>query len=156
MKKQVIKDERTLMQGHKILSEACIILISILMISIFVQQFILKANFEQYVVEIICFLGILFYIIIRNLMCGITVSDEGKGMVGIRSIIIGTTVTVVNGILNYSQYKAHYEGNIRFFIATLLVTFASATIGAFIVLGLFKFFNNKRQEQIQKELDKEE
>lgn len=159
MKKQILKDERVLMQKRKILGEAYGILMIVLLVSILIQQFLFNAPFKQYAVEFICFFGISFYILIRNLMLGINIFGDEKSekkIMLINSIVTGISVTIVNGILNYIQYAEHYEGRIQFFIATLIVTFISATIGTFLFFALFSFINHMKQREIEKKLDEEE
>lgn len=159
MKKQNIRDERVLMQRRKILSESYVILMIILSISVFIQQHLLNAPFEQYAAEVICFLGISLYMLIRYIMLGINDFGDKKSLkitILINSVVAGIVVTIINGILNYIKYGVHYKGKPGFFVAGLAIMFVSATIGTFVILLVLDFINNKRQEQIKKKLDKEE
>lgn len=159
MKKQIIKDERVLMQKQKLLSEAYGILMIVLLVSILIQQFLFNAPFEQYAVEFICFFGISIYILIRNLMLGINIFGDEKNekkIALINSVVAGISVTIVNGTLNYIKYAEHYDGKFEFFIATLLVTFISSTICTFAFFALLGFINHIKQKQIEKKLDEEE
>ncbi|MEY8353558.1 DUF6773 family protein [Lachnospiraceae bacterium 54-53] len=160
MKKQNMQDERILTQHRKINSEAYGILMIMLFASIFVQQFLLNAPFEQYAVEVICFFGISFYMIIRYMMLGLNIYGETKRAKGIpfmNSIVTGAAVTAINGVLNYSKFAEQYkEDGIGYFIAVLAVTFISATISSFIVLSFLDYLNNKKQAKIQKQLDEDE
>lgn len=159
MKKQIIQDERVIIQKQKILSEAYVILMVVLIISIFIQQNLLNAPFEQYAVECICFIGISIYILIRNLMLGIDMFGEKKKAIIIAlrsSIIAGIAVTVVTGILNYIKYAEKYEGKLVFFAISLLIIFISAVICTFAVFALIGFINNRKLNQLQKKLDEEE
>lgn len=159
MKKQIIQDERVIIQKQKILSEAYVILMMVLIISIIVQQNILNAPFKQYAVEFICFFGISIYILIRNFMFGIDIFGDKKRariMALINSIIAGITVTAVTGILNYIEYAEHYEGNLILFVISLLITFVSSVICTLVVFALISFINNRKINKIQKELDEEE
>ncbi len=160
MKKQNMQDERILTQRRKINSEAYGILMIVLLSSILVQQFLLNAPFKQYAVEVICFFGMSFYMIIRHMMLGLNIYGEtkqAKDIPLVNSIVTGVVVTSVNGVLNYSKYAEKYkEVGIGYFIAVLAVTFISATIGCFIVLSFLGYLNNKKQAKIQKQLDEEE
>ncbi|MBE5991977.1 MAG: hypothetical protein E7247_06240 [Paenibacillaceae bacterium] len=160
MKKQNMQDERILTQRRKINSEAYSILMIVLLVSILVQQYLFNAPFKQYAVEVICFLGISFYMIVRHIMLGLNIYGETKRAIGIpllNSIVTGVVVTSINGVLNYSKYADKYkEDGIGYFIAVLAVTLISATIGSFIVLSFFDYLNNKKQEKIQKQLDEDE
>jgi len=159
MKRQNMQDERVVAQRRKINSEAYGILMIVLLGSILVQQFLLNAPFEQYAVEVICFLGMSIYMIVRYMTVGLNIYDEGKRAKGIpllNSIVTGIIVTAINGVLNYTKYAEHYKDNIGFFIATLVFTFISSTISVFVVLSCFKYLNNKQQAKIKKQLDEDE
>ncbi len=160
MKKKVIQDERITSKRRKIQSDAFGILFFVLLVSVVIQQQFLKAPFEQYAVEIICFFGMSVYIIIGNIIAGDNMFGEGKRakiIPLIHSLIAGITVTVINGILNYSRYAGHYEDdNTGYFIGMLAVTFISSAGASFIVLYIFYIVNKKRQEKIEKHLDTDE
>ena len=160
MKRQTVKDERIAAQRRKINSEANGILMMMLLASILVQQFFLNAPFEQYAVEVICFFGISFYMIVRYMMLGLDLYGEGKrakGMLLVNSLVAGIAVTAMNGVLNYTQYAERYKADgIGYFIAVLVITFISATVSTFAVQAFFAYLNQKKQAQIQKKLDEEE
>jgi len=160
MKKQNPQDERVITQRRKINSEAHGILMIVLFGSMLVQQFLLNAPFEQYAAEFICFFGISFYMIIRYIMLGLNIYGEGKRAKAIpfvNSIVTGTVVTTINGVLNYAQYAERYqEDGIGYFLVVLAITFISATISTFVVLSFFGYLNKKKQAQIQKQLDEDE
>jgi FtsH-binding integral membrane protein len=160
MKKPNKQDERVTAQRRKINSEAYGILMLVLLGSILVQQFLLNASFEQYAVEAICFFGMSVYMIVRHTMLGLDMGGDGKRAKAIpfvNSIVAGAVLTAINGVLNYSRYGEHYQADgIGYFIATLAVTFISATVFVFVVLSLINYLNKKRQAQIQKRLDEDE
>ncbi len=160
MKTQNLQDERVVAQRRKINSEANGILMIVLLCSILVQQFLLNAPFEQYAVEFICFLGISLYMSIRYMTLGLNINGEGKQANAIplvNSIIVGITVTMINGIFNYIRYAEQYkEDGIGYFIAVLAITFISATVSAFVVLFTLDCINKKKQEEIKKQLDEKE
>lgn len=132
----------------------------VLLTSMFVQQFFLNAPFKQYAAEFICFFGISIYTTVRYITVGLNIYGEGKQakyIPFVNSIVSGITVTVINGVLNYIKYAEHYsEDGISFFIATLVITFISATLVSFAFLSCLSFLNKKRQEKIQKQLDEDE
>ncbi len=160
MKNQDLQDERIVAQRRKINSDAYGILMIILLGSILVQQFLLNASFEQYAVEFICFFGMSAYMIIRYLTSGFNLYGEGrraKTISFVNSIVAGSVVTAINGVLNYKQYADKYkEDGIGYFIAVLVVTFISATLLAWIVLFCINILNERSQKRIQKKLDEEE
>ena len=160
MKKQNLQDERVVAQRRKINSEAYGILMIMLFGSIFVQQYLLKAPFEQYIVEIICFIGMSIYMIARYMMLGLNLYGEGrraKVFPYANSIVTGIVVTAINGVLNYSQYAEQYKADgIGYFFAVLAITFVSATVLTFVILLFFYLWNKKKQEKIQKQLDEDE
>lgn len=73
MKNNNIQDERILLQRRRIQSDAYQILIYCLLISIIIQQFILKVPFSQFAVEFFCITGMGLYMIIRHLTSGIDI-----------------------------------------------------------------------------------
>ena len=160
MKKQKAQDERITAQRRKVNSEAFGILMIVLIASVIGQQYLLNAPLEQYIVELICFIGMSFYIILRYVTLGINIFDEGKHARSIplvNSIVTGIVVTVVNGVLNYSQNAEKYKSDgIGFFIAVLGITFISASIFTFVVLSFVSCLNKIKQAQIRKQLDKDE
>ena len=160
MTKQNMQDERTVAQRRKINSEALGILMIVLLGSIFVQQAFQKAPFEQYAVEVICFLGISVYMVVRHIMLGLNIYGEGKpakGLLLLNSMVAGIAVAAINGVLNYTQYSEQYKADgIGYFFAVLAITFFSATVLTFAVLSFFNYLNLKKQSSIQKRLDQSE
>lgn len=160
MKKQNLQDERVVAQRRKINSDAYGILIIALLCSILVQQFLLKAPFQQYAVECICFFGMSLYIIIRYMTLGLNLYGEGKRTKAntfVNCIVTGIVVTAINGVLNYTQYAEKYnKDGIGYFIAVLAVTFISAAALAAVVLSCLNYFNSKKQAKIEKQLDEKE
>ena len=160
MKNQQNRDERVVMQRRKIQSEAFTILIYVLLLSVPIQQFVLGAPFEQFAVEFICVIGISIYIIFRNFMLGHSIFGEGKRaktMPVVNALVVGFTVTVINGILNYRQHSDIYmEDGMGLFFAILAITFISATGICFILLFIINYFNKCKQDKIQKQLDADE
>lgn len=160
MKKQIQKDERILAQQRKIGSDAFSILWIGLIISVLVQQYLFNAPFTQYAVEIVLFITMSFYILIRNLISGNDLFASRKGSqatVIINSLVCGLTVTIINTILNYAKYSDRVELPIA--INTVLVagiTFVSATATAFIALELLYFANKKKQKKIESDLNDNE
>ena len=91
---------------------------------------------------------------------GLDINSEGKRakiMPLINSLVAGITVTVINGISNYTRYAEYYiEDGIGYFVAVLAVTFISATVFCFIVMSFINHLNKIKQDKIQKRLDKDE
>ncbi|WP_312442939.1 DUF6773 family protein [Lacrimispora sp.] len=160
MKIQNMQDERVVALRRKINSEAYGILMIVLLGSILVQQYLFNAPFKQYAVEVICFFGMSLYMTIRYMTLGLDIYGEGKRskvIPFVNSIVAGIVVTVINGVLNYTQYAEKYkEDGIGYFIAVLAVTFISATISTFVVMSCLNYLNKKRQAKIQKQLDEKE
>ncbi len=160
MKRQSMQDERVSAQRRKVNSEAYGILMILLLVSILVQQFLFNAPFKQYAAEFICFFGMSIYMVVRYIMLGLNINGEGKQAKNVSlviSILAGSIVTTLNGIINYTRYAEHYRADgIGFFIATLVVTFMSATVLAFVLLSCANHMNNRKQAKIQKQLDEDE
>ena len=78
MKKQNPQDERIVVERRKINSEAYGILFIVLLMSVLIQHYLLEAPIEQYAVELICFVGISVYTLIRYMTIGHDLFGEGK------------------------------------------------------------------------------
>jgi len=160
MKKQNTLDERVITQRRKVNSEAFGILMIALVASMLIQQFLLKAPFVQYVAELICFIGMALYMIIRYIMLGINIYDDEKQTKSsplINSLVSGVVVTLVTGVLNYLENAERYKiDGIGYFIAMLAITLISSSVFTYIILSCANFFNNKKQAQIEKEMDENE
>ena len=160
MKRQEIKDERVIEQRRKVSSEVDAILMMVLLVSIFVQQFFQNAPFKQYAVEFMCFFGISFYKLVRYMTLGLyyNFGEKREKMLSlINSLATGLALTVVNGVSNYSRYSEHYlEDGIGYFIAVLAITFISGTGLCYIVMSFFSHLNKVKQDKIQKKLDEDE
>ena len=159
--KERVKDERSIANRNKINSEAYIIVIIVLFSSVIIQQTFLGAPFKQYVVELICFIGMTAYVAIRSIVTGADLY-EGEKKSSTRSFLLngmiaGAVVTLINGFLNYSRYAEHYQKvGTWLFIATLGITFVSASALTFVVQLCVNYFNNKKQMELEKQLDEEE
>ena len=157
MIKKAIQDERVVTQRRKIQSDGFSIMFIVLLISVLVQQFLFGAPFQQYAVELICFLGMSFYMIIRNIAVGNNIfgdSKRAKTIPLVNSLVTGITVTAINGVLNYARYSDKYqEDGIGFFIAVLGITFVSTTFFAFITMACISFLNKRKQASIQRQFD---
>lgn len=159
MKKQDSQDERVVAQRRKIQSEGFAIIFFVLLISSVVQSFFLNAPLEQYAVEMICFLGMSVYLLIRNITLGNNLfgdNKRAKAMPLVNSLVTGIIATAIHGVLNYSRYSEHYENNVGFYIAGLAIFFVSVTVSVFAVLSFLLYLNKKKQAKIQKQLDEDE
>lgn len=101
-------DERVLAQKRKIQSDGFAILFFGLLLSVLVQQYIFNAPVSQYIVELILFIIMSIYLIVRNIMVGNdifstnTSSDtSSKKIIIINSFVCGLTITIINTTLNY-------------------------------------------------------
>lgn len=70
MKTNKIKDERIIQLNNKIQSEAFILIISILALSIFIKAYMLDMGVREYLTELIVMIISLVYISIRGAMVG--------------------------------------------------------------------------------------
>lgn len=151
MKKNLIQDERITAQRHKIQSDACGILLIVLLMSILVQEYVFDAPFSQYAAEFACFFGASMYIVIRNIVSGNDLygtKNSGKKLLVVNSLVTGITVTVIVGISNYIRYSEKFTGGLLF--AALAITFACGTFTAFLGLSLVHILNKRRQKKYQK------
>jgi len=164
MKNRKIQDERVVSQQRQIQSDGFVILLFILLVSVIVQRFIMDAPYEQYAVELISFLGMSVYLVIRNIIHGNNLLDDGKQADGkqakvkllVNILLTSIIATTIHGVLNYSMHYEHYENNIGLFIAVLAIFFVSITILALAVYSLLAYLSKKRRATIHKQLDEDE
>jgi len=155
MRKLNLQDERVTLQRRRINSEAFVILLFALFVSIPVQAFLFDAPFEQYAFECICLFVISIYVVSRNIMLGQDIFGEEKHpkLISIlTSIGAGIGAAVINGVFSYSVYQE----DIGSFIASLATTFIIVVIDAFIGMSFIGSLNKKKQTKIQKQLEENE
>jgi len=159
MRKNLRQDERAVSQKRKIGSETCNLLLGGLFISLLVKEYVFNVPFSQYATEVICLFGAVIYIVIRNIIAGNdlyeTKNNNGKKSVIVNSLVGGLAICVIAGITNYARYGEKYTDGTLLLI-TLAITFVSGTVVIFLIYSLIYILNQKRQEKIAEELDKEE
>lgn len=159
MKKKNLPDERVMTQRRQLQSEAFVILLSVLLISIVVQRFLLDAPFQQYAAELVCSIAILFYLSIRNIALGgdlLGNIEREKNIALISGLVVSILVTAIHGVASYTQYRVHFEHHKGFFIASLAIFLISTSFLSFVLIyPIYKLCKNK-QAKIQKQLDKDE
>ncbi len=158
MNKQMIKDERVISAKRKIQSDGFSIVWFLLLISVLVQQYVFKAPFSQYVVEMVIWLTMSVYILILNIAKGndiyLTNNKKSSLLIIIQSVFTGAAVAIIITIQNYFKYseKVH-DTIIKNTIAVAAVSFISATLGVFVILKILSYFNSKKQQRINSKLD---
>jgi uncharacterized membrane protein len=159
MKKQNQHDERIVVERRKINSEAYGILFIVLLISVLIQRYWFEAPIEQYAVELICFLGVSVYTLIRYMMIGHDLFGEGKRAKYIpllNSIVVGIVVAVNNVVLNYPKNAEYYSDNIGMFVFILAINFVSVVVLTFALLSCLSYLNKRKQAKILEQLEDDE
>jgi hypothetical protein len=148
MKNNKIQDERILLARRKIQSDAYGWLVWVLMISIIVQQFFMKAPFAQYSVEFFALIGCGLYISIRHFREGIDIwnsKDNGKKKMLLNIIVSGIASVILfallSGIYNIKNLTSYFVSFVIFFFV-----FRSAVIA----------INKKKQQTIENKLNEDE
>ena len=148
MKNNKIQDERILLARRKIQSDAYGWLVWVLMISIIVQQFFMKAPFAQYSVEFFALIGCGLYISIRHFREGIDIwnsKDNGKKKMLLNIIVSGIASVILfallSGIYNIKNLTSYFVSFVIFFFV-----FRSAVIA----------INKKKQQTIENKLSEDE
>lgn len=157
MKNHKLQDERVIIAKRKIQSDGFQIIWIVLIISILIQQYLYNAPFTQYAVELFIFIAMSIYILIANIGIGndiFTTEKRGRSMILINSITTGVTVTIINTMINYINYRDKIQSSIITQIILVAgITFVCSTILAFVVLKIFYTINKKRQHAINKKLN---
>lgn len=148
MKYNNIQDERILLARRKIQSEAYGWLVYLLMISIIVQQFFMKAPFAQYAVEFFALIGCGLYISIRHFKEGIDIwNSKGNGR---KKLLLNTIVSGVVSVILFALLSGIYD------IKNLTSYFVSFVIFFFVFRSSVIAINNKKQQTIENKLNEDE
>lgn len=145
MKNDYIQDERILSERRIIQSKGYSWILLILMISIIVQQVIMKAPFPQYAVEFFIVIGCGFYNSIATFKRGIDIWNprgESKKKILVNTLIAGAVSVFILVVL----YGNHQIDNLAFYFISFIVFFFAIRL---IMIGLI----NKKQNYIDKELN---
>lgn len=159
MKREKIQDERILIQKRKIGSDAFQILFYGLLLSVLIQQYMFNAPFSQYAVEVILFLAISVYIIVRNIMVGNDLFESSKysqKLVVLNSLVTGLVVAIINTTLNYMKLGEWFKRDIINTLLVAAVTFLSSSIITFIAFETLYIVNKKKQKKIESMLNDED
>lgn len=149
MKKQVMEDERILLERRKIQSKGFAYVIYALLISVLVQQFLMSAPFEQYAVEFIILMACGFYNLIANYRKGIDLwASENNNNIK-NPLLQSLSVGLGAGIGLY------FIASLRD-IPQLIIICLSIVISYFVFSSVVIRLNKNRQSKINQELDEEE
>lgn len=160
MKTNKIKDERIIQLNNKIQSEAFILVIAILALSIFIKAYMLDMGVREYLTEMIVMIVSIVYLSIRGAMVGYSSMDNlyfGKKFKAISTLLLAVLITVFNGIRNYTMYGEKYTGILDVhFLAVIGVTFISSLIFVTLILGAVYSIEKIGQKRLEKQFDNDE
>lgn len=148
MENNKIQDERILLTRRKIQSDAYGWLIWILMISIIIQQFFMKAPFAQYAVEFFALIGGGLYISIRHYKEGIDIwnpKGDGKKKLLLNTIISGIVSVILFALLS----GIHDIKSLTSYLVIFVLCF-------FVFRSAMLFINKKKQKTIENKLNQDE
>lgn len=160
MKTNKIKDERIVQLNNKIQSEAFILIIAILALSIFIKADMLDMGVREYLTELIVMIISLVYLLIRGAMVGYSSMDNlyfGKRFKIISILLLAVLITISNGIRNYTMYGENYTGILDVhFLAVIGITFISSLIFVTLILGAVYSVEKIGQKRLEKQFDNDE
>lgn len=160
MKTNKIKDERIIQLNNKIQSEAFILIIAILALSIFIKAYMLDMGVREYLTEMIVMIVSIVYLSIRGAMVGYSSMDNlyfGKKFKVISTLLLAVLITVFNGIRNYTMYGEKYTGILDVhFLAVIGITFISSLIFVTLILGAVYSIEKIGQKRLEKQFDNDE
>ena len=160
MKTNKIKDERIIQLNNKIQSEAFILVIAILALSIFIKAYMLDMGVREYLTEMIVMIVSIVYLSIRGAMVGYSSMDNlyfGKKFKVISTLLLAVLITIFNGIRNYTMYGEKYTGILDVhFLAVIGVTFISSLIFVTLILGAVYSIEKIGQKRLEKQFDNDE
>lgn len=160
MKTNKIKDERIIQLNNKIQSEAFILVIAILALSIFIKAYMLDMGVQEYLTEMIVMIVSIVYLSIRSAMVGYSSMDNlyfGKKFKVISTLLLVVLITIFNGIRNYTMYGEKYTGILDVhFLAVIGITFISSLIFVTLILGAVYSIEKIGQKRLEKQFDNDE
>lgn len=160
MKTNKIKDERIIQLNNKIQSEAFILVIAILALSIFIKAYMLDMGVREYLTEMIVMIVSIVYLSIRGAMVGYSSMDNlyfGKKFKVISTLLLAVLITIFNGIRNYTMYGEKYTGILDVhFLAIIGITFISSLIFVTLILGAVYSIEKIGQKRLEKQFDNDE
>ena len=160
MKTNKIKDERIIQLNNKIQSEAFILVIAILALSIFIKAYMLDMGVREYLTEMIVMIVSIVYLSIRGAMVGYSSMDNlyfGKKFKVISTLLLAVLITIFNGIRNYTMYGEKYTGILDVhFLAVIGISFISSLIFVTLILGAVYSIEKIGQKRLEKQFDNDE
>lgn len=160
MKINKMKDERIVQLNNKIQSEAFILTIMILALSIFIKSYIFDMGIREYLIELIIMIVSIAYLSIRGATVGYSSMDTiyfGKKFKIIAILLLAILITIFNGIRNYTFYGKNYDGiSDIHFLSVIGVTFISSLIFVSFLLGAVYSIERVGQKRLEKQLDNDE
>ncbi|MEE0383854.1 DUF6773 family protein [Amedibacillus dolichus] len=160
MKINKMKDERIIQLNNKIQSEAFILTIMILALSIFIKSYIFDMGIREYLIELIIMIVSIAYLSIRGATVGYSSMDTiyfGKKFKIIAILLLAILITIFNGIRNYTFYGKNYDGiSDIHFLSVIGVTFISSLIFVSFLLGAVYSIERVGQKRLEKQLDNDE
>ena len=160
MKTNKIKDERIIQLNNKIQSEAFILIIAILALSIFIKAYMLDMGVREYLTEMIVMIISIVYLLIRGAMVGYSSLDNlyfGKKFKVISILLLAILITIFNGIRNYTMYEENYTGILDIhFLAVIGINFISSLIFVTLILGAVYSIEKIGQKRLEKQFDNDE
>ncbi|MBO1299377.1 MULTISPECIES: DUF6773 family protein [unclassified Enterococcus] len=157
MKKNKPKDERIIQINNKIQSEAFLLLLVLLGISLFVKSYLLDLPVSDSLAEFLILGAAVLYLLIRGALIGHEIIDTSKHAKILQAVsIVGGSllVALVTGIRNYSLYQHLYSGYLDpHLLAVVGITFLSSVI--FMAGLLFVVFSVNRlsQKRLENKID---
>ena len=148
MSNNKIQDERILLERRIIQSTAYAWIVRILLISIVVQQFLMRAPFAQYAVELFLLIGCGLYNIISNLKRGIDIwNPSGESKI---KLLLNTVISGIASVILFAFLSGEYG------IKSLAGYFLTFVAIFFAFRLLMIKINNKKQKSIEERLDEDE
>ncbi|MGM9903985.1 hypothetical protein A5844_000141 [Enterococcus sp. 10A9_DIV0425] len=160
MNHKKIKDERIIQMNHKIQSEAFLLVLALIGISLFVKSNLLDLTLSDYMAELLIVGVALIYLMVRSVMIGHEMMDPSKHAKKLRIIgILGISLLVAlsTGIRNYLLYEEAYTGIFDgYFLAVLGITFCSSILFTTLIFFLVSSVNQFGQKRLEKKINQEE
>lgn len=154
------KDERIVSINNKIQSEAFLIAVLLLGISIFIKGYFYDMPVSSYITELAVMVIALAYIVVRGAILGynsLDTSKRGKYITILATFGLSLAVSIANGVRNYTSYGDRYTGIFDIhFLAVIGVSFLSSFAFISLILFIVSCIDKMGQKNLEKKIEYDE
>ena len=135
-------DERIVRMTNKIISETYFVVVLLLIISVLIKTYIMRAPYTDYITELGIIIVSTIYISVRSMLAGNPLMDTSKRNRVLTIVIalgLSLIITVVNGVKNYLNYGEKYAGlfDLHYLVALVVIFISSFALISVMLLFIY-------------------